>query len=86
MNYSIALSKTMRIHSGMSGETKSEYGDGLIDLLYEMGLAEMIYSPSNGDAIDIANRLIRESKPEECIYRSVMTDFILLVGTEDEDN
>lgn len=85
MRYDLALCELRKNNERLTGDEAAGYSSGRLDLLYQIGIAEITYRPSDGDTITIANQLINSSLPEECTYRRVMTDFILLVGTEDED-
>lgn len=85
MKYDLALRTLHITNARLTGDERSEYSSGMIDLLYQIGITELLYRPSESDVITIANQLINASLPEECTYRRVMTDFILLLGTEDED-
>jgi len=59
-----------------------EYTDGLLDLLYESSLRQMLGKISESEIIAIANDLINKSNPNDIVYRNALFDFILLLSEQ----
>lgn len=59
-----------------------EHRSALIDLLYAIGLEEMMGGITTSTAISFANDFIAKSEPDQVQYRTTLSDFILDLSRE----